>query len=158
MENDDYNDGGYVILYRSRNNRRILIAGDSHDATWEHIIENHHSDVANVDLLVAPHHGRHSDRSFRFLDVVQPKVTFFGNAPSEHLAYGPWYNRDLTVVTNNQADCMVVDTDETLMNFYVTNKAFADKRAMEKGYQTRYSPKHRAYFLGHVNDGIREAA
>jgi beta-lactamase superfamily II metal-dependent hydrolase len=66
---DDFNDSSYVILYRS-NAGRILLAGDSHDKTWEHILENHAEDVRDVDLLLAPHHGRKSDRSYEFLDVV----------------------------------------------------------------------------------------
>jgi hypothetical protein len=44
--------------------------------------------VTNVDLLIEPHHGRKSGRSYDFLDTLKPKVTIFGNANSEHLAYG----------------------------------------------------------------------
>ena len=41
-----------------------------------------------------------------FLDVVNPGLTLFGNADSEHLAYGAWYCRDLPFITNNQAGCV----------------------------------------------------
>lgn len=98
---DDYNDSSYVLLYKAGNNR-VLFAGDSHDATWEYILKNFESDVANVDILIAPHHGRHSDRDWEFLDVVNPGLTLFGNAPSEHLAYDAWSNRGLPFMTNNQ--------------------------------------------------------
>ena len=40
---------------------RIVFGGDSHDASWDHILENHEADVTNVDLLIAPHHGRCSN-------------------------------------------------------------------------------------------------
>lgn len=83
-ETDDYNDCSYVILYSTGGNR-IVFAGDSHDKTWEHILANH-KDVTDIDLLIAPHHGRKSSRNYDFLDVLKPKLTFFGNAPSEHLA------------------------------------------------------------------------
>jgi competence protein ComEC len=36
----DFNDTSYVVLYRSAGGH-VLFAGDSHDATWEHILENH---------------------------------------------------------------------------------------------------------------------
>ena len=88
----DYNDCSYVLLYRTEDNR-IIFGGDSHDDTWEHILEVHRNEVADVDLLIAPHHGRDSGRSYEFLDVLRPTLTFFGNARSEHLAYSAWRNR-----------------------------------------------------------------
>src|SRR5205807_6583268 len=100
----------YVILYKT-DNHRILFGGDSHDDTWERILANHKDDVSDVDVLVAPHHGRSSDRSYEFLDVVNPALTLFGNAPSEHLAYGAFSSRDLPIITNNQAGCVLLDTE-----------------------------------------------
>lgn len=144
-ECDDYNDASYVILYRS-NGGRILLAGDSHDKTWEHILANHEDDVKDVELLIAPHHGRKSDRSYDFLDVVRPKLTFFGNANSEHLAYGAWNGRGLTFITNNQANCMVVNTSVNPMDVYVTNKVFAEKCNPD----TTYSNAFQGYYLGHL--------
>lgn len=123
-QEDDYNDASYVILYRSEAGR-ILLAGDSHDGTWEHVLEAHRKDVENVDILVAPHHGRKSGRSYDFLDIVSPRLTLFGNARSEHLAYGAWTKRDLCYITNNQANCVVVDTNGQAMKVFVTNGQFA---------------------------------
>ena len=123
----DYNDCSYVLLYRTKEHR-IIFGGDSHDDTWEHILSRYEDDVRDIDLLmVAPHHGRDSGRSYEFLDVLRPSLTFFGNARSEHLAYDAWRNRDLLYVTNNQANCMVVDASQSPMNLYVTNEAFASR-------------------------------
>ena len=44
----------------------IVFGGDSHDATWDHILEHHRADVTDIDLLIAPHHGRKSGRSYEF--------------------------------------------------------------------------------------------
>jgi competence protein ComEC len=120
----DYNDCSYVILYRT-GKHRILFAGDSHDKTWEHILTNHRSDVENLDVLIAPHHGRASDRSYDFLDVLNPKLTLFGNAKSEHLAYDAWNYRELPFVTNNQAGCIVIDAESDPIGIYVTHEPFA---------------------------------
>ena len=140
-EKDDYNDCSYVILYRT-GDKRIIFGGDSHDDTWEHILKNWESDVRDIDLLIAPHHGRDSGRSYEFLDVLRPALTFLGNARSEHLAYDAWSNRGLPIVTNNQANCMVVDAGASPMNLYVTNETFA--RAVNPN--TSYSDRFRAWF------------
>ena len=138
---DDYNDCSYVLLYRT-GNKRIVFSGDSHDDTWEYILGKYRDEVTNIDLLIAPHHGRDSGRSYDFLDVLNPALTFFGNARSEHLAYDAWSNRSLPIVTNNQANCMVVDAGATPMNLYVTNETFA-KRVNPSTY---YDQGHKAWF------------
>src|SRR5262249_30673388 len=115
----EYNDCSYVLLYKTGDDK-IVFAGDSHDKCWEHILETH-KDVKNIDLLMAPHHGRASQRCYDFLDVLKPKMTFFGNANSEHLAYGAWNYRNLPFLTNNQAGCMIVDAEQNSMNLYVTH-------------------------------------
>lgn len=122
---EDFNDCSYVIIYRT-GGFKIIFAGDSHDATWEHILENHEEEVANCDILIAPHHGRDSDRSWDFLDVLKPRLTLFGVAKSEHLAYGAWTNRGLEKITNNQAGNIVLDVDGDRLNVYVENQAFAE--------------------------------
>ena len=125
-ETEDYNDASYVILYRGAGGK-ILLSGDSHDNTWKHILDKWEDDVKDMDLLIAPHHGRKSGRSYKFLDTVNPKMTFFGNARSEHLAYDAWRHRKLEYITNNQANCMVVDCSGNNLTLYVTHETFARK-------------------------------
>ncbi len=140
-EIDDHNDCSYVVLYKT-GGWRILFGGDSHDRTWEHVLSVHKQDVENLDLLIAPHDGRDSDRSYEFLDVLKPKLTFFGNARSEHLAYDAWYARDLPFITNNQAGSMVIDASGDSLSLYVTHKPFAQSW----NQNTFYSEKFRAYY------------
>jgi hypothetical protein len=142
---DDYNDCSYVVLYRT-GDKRIIFGGDSHDGTWEHILKNWEADVRDIDLLIAPHYGRDSGRSYEFLDVLRPTLTFFGNARSEHLAYDAWRNRGLLIITNNQANCMVVDAGPSPMNLYVTNETFAKRVNPD----TSYSDRFRAWFVGPI--------
>lgn len=123
-ETEDPNDGSYVILYRS-GGFRVIFAGDSHDATWEHILTHHRADVENCDVLIAPHHGRDSGRSWDFLGVTNPKLTLFGVARSEHLAYDAWNCRDLFKVTNNQAGNVVMHINNNHMDVFVENEACA---------------------------------
>jgi beta-lactamase superfamily II metal-dependent hydrolase len=141
----DYHDASYVILHHTPGGK-IILAGDSHDATWEFILDHFEDYVRDADLLIAPHHGRDSDRSYQFLNVVNPKMTFFGNARSEHLAYDAWRSRGLEFVTNNQANCMVVDTGGQNLTLYVTYENFA--RA--KNPQTFWSERYKAWYVKEV--------
>lgn len=125
-QTEDPNDGSYVILYRT-GPFRIIFAGDSHDATWELILANHRADVENCDVLIAPHHGRDSGRSWDFLNVTRPALTLFGVARSEHLAYDAWNRRDLFKITNNQAGNVVMHVDGNHLDVFVEHDACAEK-------------------------------
>lgn len=125
IDSGDVNDSSYVILYRSPGGR-ILIPGDAHDETWDYVLEHYGDAVADCSILFAPHHGRRSGRSFEFLDVVKPKMTFFGCADSGHLAYNEWRKRGLPVVTNNQAGNIVLECLDGQIDIYVENSKFAE--------------------------------
>ena len=123
---------------------------DSHDATWEHILKTHRADVSNVDVLIAPHHGRKSDRDWDFLNIVNPKITLFGNADSQYLAYKAWSNRGLPIITNNQAGNIIIakndDASPQRLDFYVTCEAYARR----ENPNTLYSASYDAYYLGFI--------
>ena len=140
----DFNDASYVILYNSPIGK-VLLAGDAHDATWDYVKEHHKQAASNVTLLVAPHHGRKSGRSYEFLDFVNPKLTLFGCAPSEHLAYDAWNYRNLTHITNNQCGCIVAEGKNS-MEIYVENEVFTSK----SGGNTQHTNQQGFYFLGTV--------
>lgn len=123
---EDINDGSYVLLYRSMGGR-VLIPGDAHDSTWKYVLENYESDVMNCSVMIAPHHGRKSKRSYDFLDTIKPKLTLFGCAPSKDLAYDAWNSRNLPKITSNQAGNVVLEIDEGAIDVYIENESFAEK-------------------------------
>ena len=141
-QTEEYNDCSYVILYRT-GNWRVVFGADSHDRTREFILDEYSQDVSNVDLLVAPHHGRKSGRSYEFLDTLRPKLTLFGNARSEHLAYGAWNNRRLPFITNNQANCVVANIDNNSIDVFVTNETFAQ----EKNDKAFYDASSKGWYI-----------
>jgi len=142
-ETGDYNDCSYVLLYKSHG-KKIIFAGDSAEKTWEHILENHKEEVTNVDLLVAPHHGRKSGGNNDYLDILNPKLTLFGNAKSEDLDYASWSRRCLEYITNNQANCVILNVNGTLgIEVYVTYETFARKY----NKYTFYSCQHKGWYL-----------
>jgi competence protein ComEC len=146
-ETDEYNDCSYVILYKPANGHKIIIGGDSQDKTWDFILEKHEKDVTNIDLLIAPHHGRGSLNNYDFLDVLKPKVTFFGNANSTHLAYDKWNSRKLEKFTNNQGNCLIACFHDKGTGIYCTHKKFAETYCKKIGIDTFYHPLLKAYFL-----------
>ena len=125
-ESGDYNDASYVILLRA-GDFRMIFAGDSHDATWEYILKTYPTEVRNVDVLVAPHHGRDSDRSYDFLDTLRPTITLFGYAPAEHTAYDKWDRRGLAYITSDNAGTIGVIFDENEFHVIVRHEPFASK-------------------------------
>ena len=148
-ETEDYNDASYALLFsppkKNGGNWKILLAGDTHDDSWEYILKNHKNEVSNIDILLAPHHGRDSSRNYDFLDTLNPKVTLFGNASSEHLAYTKYPK---TRITNNQAGYVILDTSPDYLKIYVKNFEFArDFRAKLGWDEPKYNSKHKAYFL-----------
>lgn len=137
-ETKEYNDCSYVILYRV-NGKKIIFSGDSAEKTWNFILENHKDEVSDIDVLIAPHHGRKTGGNRDYLDVLKPKLTLFGNAKSQYLDYNAWNNRDLEHITNNQANCIILDADsENGIDVYVTYETFAKKRNPYSSYSTKF--------------------
>jgi beta-lactamase superfamily II metal-dependent hydrolase len=140
----NFNECSYVLLYRAHNHK-ILFGGDSDDATWDYILENHSDDVADIDILIAPHHGRKPPgRSYKFLDIMKPRLTLFGNAESKHLAYDAWRYRNLPYITNNQAGNILIDVSN--LDLYVSHMPFAKFQ----NPNTYYSNSHQSYFIGRL--------
>lgn len=131
-----WNDSSYVILYVTHG-FNILFCGDSDMKTINHLIRNHKEEISNIDVLIAPHHGRDSDKDFAFLDIMKPKITLMGNAKSKFLAYNEWNNRKLEHFTNNQVDNVLIEFDDEAMHVSVSNKSFADKYCQQ--YCQRYA-------------------
>lgn len=131
----NWNDSSYVILY-CIHGKRILFCGDADKNTILHIMAHHKLEVENLDVLIAPHHGRDSGKDFSFLDIMKPRVTFLGNANSEYLAYNEWNNRNLVKFTNNQLGNVVIDIDSKSFALYASNKLFVDKFREENHRET----------------------
>jgi beta-lactamase superfamily II metal-dependent hydrolase len=121
---DDINEGSYVILYRSAGGR-ILLPGDAHDVSWAYVRQHYANDVANCSFLVAPHHGRDSDRSYDFLDLVRPQLTLLGCCPSEYIDYAQWTRRGLPYITSNECGNVVLDAHDNVIDVFVENVDFA---------------------------------
>jgi len=144
QEQDDINESSYVLALWTPAGW-VVIPGDAHDATWEHVLATAGAALANCALLLAPHHGRDSDRDYAFLEQLRPRLTLMGCAPAEHMGYASWRNRNLSFITNNQAGDVCVDLTQAIGPVvWVENEAFA--RA--KGYRTGLKNARGQFFAG----------
>jgi competence protein ComEC len=149
----DYNDTSYVLLFTFPKSTggvwKVIFSGDSDDHAWDHILERHADAVSDIDVLMAPHHGRDSGRNYDFLKILKPKITLLGNASSKHLAYSCYPE---TRITNNQAGFVVIDIAPNAMTFYVKHREFAKAFvAKRSGGDPPYSERLQAYAIGHLN-------
>lgn len=152
-ETADPNDGSYVIVYRTAGGN-IVFGGDADDATWEYVTTHHAALVRNCAVLIAPHHGRDSDRSYEFLDVLNPALTLFGIAKSEHLGYDAYNERGLLHITNNQAGNVVLVPRNGHIEVFVENRRFASTLKSADLTRTECG----AYYIGHVSRKTSVAA
>ena len=71
----NYNDCSYVVLYQTLMIRRIIFGGDSHDGHLGAYLGAPMSlPSANIDLLIAPHHGRDSGPVLRISGCPEAEV------------------------------------------------------------------------------------
>lgn len=64
----------YVLLIR-HNSRKILLAGDAEQETWEYLLERHSEELKKIDILKAAHHGRDSGYYQPAVEHMAPKYT-----------------------------------------------------------------------------------
>ena len=121
-----YNISSYSFLYTTSCGRKILFGGDTEKDAWDYILVTFKKLVSNVDVLIAPHHGRESGGNDDYLDILKPKLTLFGNANSEHLDYKSWNDRKLLHITNNEAGNIRIEEDSgAKLWIYLENEKFA---------------------------------
>ena len=145
----NYNNASYVILYNEFG-KKILFPCDSEDEEWDIILEEDKNKamLSNIDVLIAPHHGRKSGGNDEFLKVLRPKLTLFGNAKSKDLNYSDWY--DLPHYTNNQGGNFILDVKEEGIDVYCSNGVFAKS---ENG-DTFFNNQLGAWFLLTIAEAI----
>lgn len=127
----EWNDSSYVILYNIQG-RKILFCGDAGDSTFEHLLKNYRTKISNIDVLIAPHHGRRAQiNDYSFLTVMKPKLTLFGNAGNGYLAYEKYRPH----LINNDCGNILLEINNGRIYVYVSNKIYATKEIMAQHKQ-----------------------
>lgn len=112
----DWNEISYVILHNVYN-RKILYCGDSGNKAWKNIMEDGNllNKIRDIDILLAPHHGRKTggDDLNQYLNKLNPKLAILGNTEdSKHKNYSAFYNREIPILTNNEAGDIIVTIEK----------------------------------------------
>lgn len=116
----NWNCASYVLLYKSHG-YKILFGGDADENTMDYILEHFQDEVSNIDVLIAPHHGRACNQDFTYLKHMNPKLVLIGDAPSQYLNYFDGYNH----LTTNQGGNILIETSPRKLNVYIDNATFA---------------------------------
>lgn len=144
-ENDDINEGSYIIRYNSLAGPMVF-PGDAHDAAWDFALRGSSKLEKNCAFLLAPHHGRHSDRSYDFLDFLRPKLTVLGCSPSKYIDYAQWGRRGLDILTSNQAGNVVLEIQQGFYDVYIENDVYC----RDKGGQVNRKNAEGYHFLRRI--------
>jgi beta-lactamase superfamily II metal-dependent hydrolase len=77
------NNISYVLLLEYAD-RKIVFGGDAERLTWEHVLQNHSSEIKNIDILKASHHGRDSGYHQPSVKTMDPSyiIVSVGKKPS----------------------------------------------------------------------------
>lgn len=116
----NWNCASYVLLYCTHG-YKILFGGDADKTTMGYILKNYSEEVSNIDVLIAPHHGRSYNQDFMYLKQMNPKLVLIGDAPSQYLNYLQSYNH----LTTNQGGNILIETAPHRLNVYIDNATFA---------------------------------
>lgn len=135
-----YNILSYVLLLEEWG-RKIVFSGDSEKQTWDKILARESERLENVDILVAPHHGRKSGGNDEYLKVLNPKLSLLGNAKSQFLDYSSFNNRELRHYTNNEAGNIILNINADGISIYLENAQFAKEEAEKSGVTCCYDKR-----------------
>ena len=153
-EKEDWNMLSYVLLVEE-DDLKIVLAGDSTDDSWDDIIKYYKNKgqislLEDVDVLVAPHHGRKSNTNDEFLKIMKPKLTLIGNAQSEYLNYSVYDRYSERKLTNNQAGNVVIQKVNNNWYVLITNKSFAEKETEFNELYREEIANRNYYYLWHL--------
>lgn len=144
-EKKEYNNISYVLLFQE-NKKKILFCGDSEKEAWNGIMSSYEDELTDIDILIAPHHGRKSGGNDDYLDTLNPKLTLFGNASSKDLDYSAWNSRDLPHFTNNEGGTFVFSVENSGIDVYCTYENFAKQQNKDSFWNRDY----KAWYIGTI--------
>lgn len=105
-----------IIKYGLTEGATYLWMGDLETSFMENIEDE--LKLSKVNILFAPHHGRHSGKIPQsMLDILDPDIVIIGEANSQHLNYYQGYN----TITQNTAGDITFENDGSNIHIYASN-------------------------------------
>jgi len=108
-----------IMTYGLNGGASIIWMGDLETPFMDLIIDD--IVLPQMDILIAPHHGRHSGKvPKRFLEQIKPKVIIIGEASSDDLNYYNGYN----TITQNSARDITMDLVDKKVHFFASSTSY----------------------------------
>lgn len=126
IEKNDYNISSYVVLYNIQG-FKILFCGDATSRTMAHLIDKHAKDIANIDVLVALHHGRQGDyNDFSYLDLMRPRFVVAQDVDDEFIPSDVYKKYKIRKLLLSRTNDVILQIQNGEVSIAVTNKKMAD--------------------------------
>lgn len=139
---NDSNNCSYVLLYTIEN-RKVLFCGDIGKAVLEEIVVKYKNELKDIDVLVAPHHGRKGDiDDFSFLKLMNPKLVIMGNVPAGDSAKDEYLKAVNDVLSTEDAGDIVLKISHGNIFVYIKNRRLAFVENAKNIKMFGFSPKH----------------
>lgn len=111
LQGDDLNSNSLVLLFTSREGKRLLIMGDVDKKVENRLIETLRSSLYNnsIDLYVAGHHAAMDSTDPAFLNMLRPQVSVV--SVGENNQYGYPSNESMRVLETYSGTVLRTDKD-----------------------------------------------
>jgi len=109
-----------IIKYSLNDGVKMLWMGDLETQFMEKIED--YVDIPDIDILIAPHHGRDSGKIPKsWLDKMTPQIIIIGEAKSEDLNYYQGWN----TLTQNSAGDIIFECEVNKVHIFVSSKNYS---------------------------------
>lgn len=131
----EWNDCSYVILYTVEG-RKILFCGDAEKKVMDYLLDKHKQDIKNIDVLIAPHHGRKISDDYSYLDVMSPKLVISEEVNDEFVSKKVYEDRNIILLTKRNAKDIILGVIEGRIIVMCADKRYAATYVSKNNQQT----------------------
>ena len=118
---NSFNNISPIFMYSLQDGIKVIWFGDMEAAFLDKIQDKFNFNELEIDVLIAPHHGRESGAiSNTILRKINPSLIIIGEAPSEYINY---YS-DYKTITQNSAGDITLDCYSGYIDIYVSNSFY----------------------------------
>lgn len=139
----DFNTLSSVILYRSAGHK-ILFTGDVPPWVWGPILSKHRNEVADIDILIAPHHGMMNCYSDELMQAANPVLTIIGRVNRTSNAFFTLYSKGYQWIPTTWQSALIFELRPRQLRVYATNGRLVEETSRNRQLDLRFD----AYFLG----------
>ena len=114
---------------------KVMLTGDNESASWDYLLDDYsfRNEIKDIDVFLAPHHGRESGYSSDLFRFLLPKLTIISDGPSQNTSVTNKYS-------NNSSGLDVYDINKTVKRRYCLTTRKDGAILVKIGYNSWNSP------------------